>query len=98
MIVINSYDVAVELFEKKFMNYSDRPNSVMVNELYVTIIAQISGPLYTYHTSRQRWDWMLSSLSYGEEHKKLRAPVQKFFESSNIQQFEDIQKDEVQKL
>ncbi len=33
MIVINSYDIAVELLEKRSLNYSDRPNSVMLNEL-----------------------------------------------------------------
>ncbi|KLO07635.1 cytochrome P450 [Schizopora paradoxa] len=79
MIMVNSYDVAVDLFEKRSMNYSDRPTSVMVNEL-------------------QQWDWMLSSLSYGEQLKKLRGPVQKFFESSNIQHYEDMQKNETQKL
>ncbi|KLO07636.1 O-methylsterigmatocystin oxidoreductase [Schizopora paradoxa] len=79
MIVINSYDAAVELFEKRFMNYSDRPSSVMINEL-------------------QQWDWMLSNLSYGEQLKTYRTPVQKFFESSNILQYEDVQKKEIQKL
>lgn len=33
IIMINSYDIAVELFEGKSLNYSDRPRSVMVMEL-----------------------------------------------------------------
>ncbi|KLO07634.1 cytochrome P450 [Schizopora paradoxa] len=79
MVIINSYDVAVDLFEKKSTNYSDRPTSVMVNEL-------------------QKWDWNLINLCYGEGLRKLRAPVQKFFESSNILNFEDVMKREAQKL
>jgi len=79
IIVINSYDIAVDLLERRSLNYSDRPNSIMVNEL-------------------QRWDWFLSSMSYGEAFKRLRTPVQKFFESSNIVHYEDVQKNEVRKL
>ncbi|KLO07637.1 cytochrome P450 [Schizopora paradoxa] len=79
MIVVNSYDAAIDLFEKRFGTYSDRPTSVMLNEL-------------------QHWDWMLSGLPYGEQLRKLRTPVLKFFEPSNIQQYEDIQMDEIQKL
>lgn len=41
---------------------------------------------------------MLANMSYGEEWKRLRAPVQKFFEPSNMVQFEHVLKNEVQKL
>jgi len=61
------------------LNYSDRPGSVMLNEL-------------------QQWDWMFSGLSYGEALKTLRAPVQRFFEGSNIGRYEEVQKNEIHKL
>lgn len=35
IIIINSYEIAVNLLEKRSAKYSDRPNSVMVNELSV---------------------------------------------------------------
>ncbi len=33
IVMINSYDIAIELLEKRSLNYSDRPHSVMLNEL-----------------------------------------------------------------
>ncbi len=32
-VIINSYDTAVEILEKRSLNSSDRPGSVMVTEL-----------------------------------------------------------------
>ncbi|KLO09753.1 cytochrome P450 [Schizopora paradoxa] len=78
-VIINSYEIAVDILDKQSLNTSDRPNSVMVDEL-------------------QGWSWMLANMSYGEEWKRLRAPVQKFFEPSNMVQFEHVLKNEVQKL
>ena len=33
ILLTNSYDTAIDLLETRALNYSDRPNSVMVNEL-----------------------------------------------------------------
>jgi len=79
MVVINSYDIAVELLEKRSLNYSDRPNSVMLNEL-------------------QHWDWAFSGMPYGDDWRRLRAPMQKFFEPTNLAQFEDVLNGEAEKL
>ena len=35
LIFINSYEIAVDLFEKRSANYSSRPSFPMVNDLYV---------------------------------------------------------------
>ena len=36
LIFINSYEIAVDLFEKRSANYSSRPSFPMVNDLYVS--------------------------------------------------------------
>jgi len=77
-VIINSYDTAVEILDKRSLNSSDRPGSVMVMEL-------------------QRWDWALVNISYGEEWKRLRAPVQKFFDQSSVRHYEEVQKDSARK-
>ncbi|KLO09739.1 cytochrome P450 [Schizopora paradoxa] len=33
IVIINSYEIAVDLLERRSLKYSDRPNSVMLNEL-----------------------------------------------------------------
>ncbi len=33
IVIINSYDIAVNLLEGRSIKYSDRPTSVMLNEL-----------------------------------------------------------------
>ncbi|KLO09762.1 cytochrome P450 [Schizopora paradoxa] len=65
-VIINSYEAAVELLEKRSLNSADRPG--------------------------QRWDWALVNMSYGEEFKKLRAPVQKFFDQSSVLHYEEVQR------
>ncbi|KLO17440.1 cytochrome P450 [Schizopora paradoxa] len=79
IVIINSYRTAVELLEKRSLNYSDRPGSVMMNEL-------------------QRWDWIITTKSYGDDLRSLRDPMQKFFEANNLPMFDHILNHEAEKL
>ncbi|TDL20292.1 hypothetical protein BD410DRAFT_375851 [Rickenella mellea] len=33
IVIVNSYDIAFDLFERRSSNYSDRPNMVMLNDI-----------------------------------------------------------------
>ena len=37
LVIINSYDVAVDLLDKRSIKYSSRPSPIMFDELWVTV-------------------------------------------------------------
>ena len=63
LLVVNSYEHAVELFEKRSAKYSSRAHSVMLNELYV--IASLLLLCTTYPCSSMGFDWVLGLMPYG---------------------------------
>ncbi|KLO17442.1 cytochrome P450 [Schizopora paradoxa] len=79
VFVINSYEIAVELLEKRSLNYSDRPSTITLSEL-------------------QQWDWAFTMKPYGEEWRRLRAPLQKFFDPANLAQLDNVLEYEAEKL
>ncbi|KAI5121914.1 hypothetical protein M0805_000243 [Coniferiporia weirii] len=71
ILFVNSFEVALDLFEKRGSNYSSRPTNVMV---------QLEG-----------WTWLPVLMPYGDEHKKSRHLLHRFFQQSAVSDFHELQ-------
>ncbi|KAI5115728.1 hypothetical protein M0805_006792 [Coniferiporia weirii] len=70
-LLVNSYNAAVELFEKRGHNYSSRPQNTLL---------ELGG-----------WDRMTSLLPYGDEHRKSRQMLHRFFNQNAARDFHELQ-------
>ncbi|THH07084.1 hypothetical protein EW145_g3633 [Phellinidium pouzarii] len=77
-IFINSYDAAVELFEKRGNNYSSRPQNTLI---------ELEG-----------WSQLPSQMAYGDEHRKSRQFLNRFFGPSSVTDFCELQTKVAHKL
>lgn len=87
-LFVNSAEVAYELFVKRGVNYSSRPNMTMVNLCVLFFI--ISTLLCLNFLFRSGWDWLLGIMPYGEEHRKVRFQVHRYFQSNVVNAYYDI--------
>lgn len=52
----------------------------------------------TEQITRQQWDWAFTLKSYGDDWRRLRAPMQKFFDPTNLVELDNILNYEAEKL
>ncbi|KAI5120028.1 hypothetical protein M0805_004657 [Coniferiporia weirii] len=70
-LLVNTYDAAVELFEKRGSNYSSRPENTL---------RELGG-----------WSRLPLLMPYGNEHKKARQMLHKFFAPTAVADFHELQ-------
>ncbi|THG94471.1 hypothetical protein EW145_g8131, partial [Phellinidium pouzarii] len=70
-IIVNSYEAAVELFEKRGHNYSSRPQNTLI---------ELEG-----------WNLLPSQMAYGDEHRKSRQLLHRFFGRPAVSDFCELQ-------
>lgn len=88
-LFVNSAEAAYELFVKRGVNYSSRPNMTMVNLCVLVFIITLNVVSYL-SLCRSGWDWLLGIMPYGEEHRKVRLQVHRYFQSNVVNAYYDI--------
>ena len=87
MIVINSYDAAVELLENKSANNSDRPPMVMA-QLYAQTFR---APLFTHSCcSTGLLDYFFVLAGYGAYWRGRRRTFHEFFQHGAISKYQPV--------
>lgn len=102
IIVLNSYQVARDLLEKRSSIYSSRPRMVMLGELYVypyfpESYRRTSATLTLFSRTNPRMGWgdVLSHQRVGPRFKKHRRIIQDQFSTKQISQYMHVQRKEV---
>ena len=88
IVIINSPDIAYELFEKRSSLYSDRFALPMINDLYVCLLpATLGGPDWC----RMGWDWLTTFKPYGEGWRNHRKMIHAKFHPRAATEYQPIQ-------
>ena len=92
MIVINSQDVAFDLFEKRSSIYSDRCDFPMINDLYVRDIVALDPLMPTIIILlRIGWEWAVGFMPYGERWRRHRRHIHQKFHPTAATEYHSIQ-------
>ncbi|KAL0071024.1 hypothetical protein AAF712_001582 [Marasmius tenuissimus] len=101
ILVVNDYETANELFEKRGSNYSDRNELPMINDLYGLFIPGYLGTgtqSLFFYLHRMGWDWSFGHMPYGPRWKAHRTMFHRQFQPSVVSAFWPIQLKEAHKL
>ena len=83
IIILNDMKLAMEMFDKRSSNYSDRPNIVFGCEMYA-LKDMIVLILRTILTISRRVGWeTVALLHYGERHRTIRKHLHQVIGSRN---------------
>jgi len=72
ILIINSYETAVELVDKRSSIYSSRPHITMSCDL-------------------ENWGWKTSLVPYGDELRRHRQYLHRFFQTSEVLNYLELQ-------
>lgn len=94
IIVLNSYQAARDLLEKRGGIYSSRPRMVMLTELYVYFYSPLSSDVCALATltlfSRMGWGEVLSHQRGGPRFRKHRRIIQELFSAKQTSQYSHV--------
>ena len=88
-LFLNSYEAVVDIFEKRGNIYTTKPSNAMM-DMYV---AHLSPLNYTLTNSfREGWpEWFAGAMPYGDEVRKIRQYLNKFFQKTVTKDYFDEQ-------
>lgn len=89
MIVVNSYEMACELLDKRSATFSGRPKLVMA-ELYVLSV-NVAINVCLFYDYRAGMEWMLVLMQYGKEWRRHRRAFHQAFHSEAVVQYQPLQ-------
>jgi hypothetical protein len=93
-LILCSLERTTDLFEKRSSNYSDRPHSPMLVDLYV------SDSLHVNHCQKKacfriKWDFSFGVQPYGVRWRRHRRTFHDFFNINAVSKYQPIQRREV---
>ena len=97
-VILNSLEVISDLFERRSSNYSDRMQTTMLVELYVSHSFYLEE--YAKKTDRCRMNWRvaLGLMPYGLWWRRHRKLFHGYFHRNAVAKYQPIQRQEVQAL
>ena len=95
-VILNSLEVISDLFEKRSSNYSDRKQTTMLVELYVS--HSFYPEEYVKNTDRCRMNWRigLGTMPYGLWWRRHRRLFHEYFHRNAVENYQPIQIQEIQ--
>lgn len=84
VVVLNSFEAARDLLDKKGALYSSRPRFVMLKEMCVPSAAYKATSLLILYSLSMDWSWNLVLMSYGKSFVAYRRVVQQEFQPSVV--------------
>ena len=95
-VILNSLEAISDLFEKRSSNYSDRMQTTMLVELYVSHSFYLEE--YAKKTDRCRMNWRvaLGLMPYGLRWRRHRKLFHEYFNHNAVTKYQPIQRQEVQ--
>lgn len=86
-LVIGSLERAIDIFEKRSTNYSDRPHMIMVMDLYDPP-AQLDTLSHSHsHLYRIGWDYNFGLIPYGTWWRRHRRAFHEYFNSTQLPKY-----------
>ena len=86
LIILGSYEAARELLDKRSVNYSNRPRSIMAQLYVISVAAILCGVDVSYRTGL---DCMTVLHNYGSAWRKHRRAFGKAFSTENASLYDD---------
>ena len=96
IIILGSLEVINDLFEKRSSNYSDRKQTTMLSELYVSHSFHLSE--FVQNALRCRMDlnrMTIGLMPYGPLWRKYRKSFHEYFHINAVSKYQPIQRQEV---
>lgn len=95
-IIINSWEVARDLMEKRSGNYSSRPRLILMVEMFVPPVFLPLNVNLNGFDDRFGWQNALTTIPYNDRFKLIRKWIQTAFRTKEaLERFEEIQRREV---
>jgi cytochrome P450 len=97
-IILSSLEVISDLFEKRSTIYSDRKQTTMLTELYVSHSFYLKEYVKNANRCRMNWRISLALMPYGLWWRRHRRLFYEHFHLSAVKKYQPIQIQEVQAL
>lgn len=97
MIVLNTYEVATDLLDKRGSNYSDRPKFALASEQCVTI-PNIAILTQTERRCSGGWEFALPMKSYGEQFHTQRRFLNQYLTTSAVRNYHGFMVDHARRM
>ena len=92
IVVLDSYEAANELLEKRSANYSDRPESTMTKLCALNSIR--FNPMMLTRGHRTGYaDWVLVLMQYGQQWREHRRAIHRSFHPEVVSQYNHVQEE-----
>ena len=95
IIILNSFEVINDLFEKRSSNYSDRKKMTMLSELYVSHSFHLKELVKNAVRCRMNFIISMSKMPYGSWWRKHRRLIHEHFHRNAVTKYQPIQRQEV---
>ena len=95
-VILNSLEIITELFEKRSSNYSDRKQTTMLNELYVSHSSHFKKLVKNADRYRMNLTISMPTMPYGLWWRKHRRSFNEYFHRNAVTKYQPIQRQEVQ--
>lgn len=89
-LLVGSLERAVDIFEKRSTNYSDRPHMVMLMDLYDAVCVYVYQPT-NQHLCSIGWDYNFALIPYGPWWRRHRRAFHEYFGSKKLPQYLPVQ-------
>jgi len=80
LIILNNYEDAIKLMHE--VKYSDRPQTIMLNDLYVSVTTPTVSLMLLYN--RMAFGWGVSNMPYGPEWRLARRLLHEQFNQHEV--------------
>jgi cytochrome P450 len=94
-VILGSLEVITDLFEKRSSNYSDRKQTTMLAELYVSHSFHLKELVKSNDRCRMNWRISMSLMPYGMWWRKHRKSFHEYFHRNAVAKYQPIQRQEV---
>jgi hypothetical protein len=91
MVIVDTADIAYDLFEKRSSIYSDRTELPMLNDLCVICHVPQSIFKWRLHSPRMGFGWAMPFIRYGEVWRRNRALMLNKFHPAAVVEYHPIQ-------
>ena len=98
IVILNSLEVITDLFEKRSSNYSDRKQTTMLCELYVSNSSHIKELVKIAVRSRMNGKIGMSLMPYGLWWRRHRKLFHEHFNCNVVTKYQSIQRQETRAL
>jgi cytochrome P450 len=95
LLILNSLEVITDLLEKRSSNYSDRKQSTMLSELYVTHLFTSKKLIKNAIRCRMNFIISMSKIPYGSWWRRHRRLFHEHFHRNAVTKYQPIQRQEV---